>query len=63
VPDPALQLKKIGFKDDNVTIADGPSATFAGGNPVARFNCKLTVPQYRCYHVSVMPGKAWTRTW
>jgi hypothetical protein len=53
VADPDVALGKPSFVDDNLTVT-GKSATFngaAGGN--CRFAFKLSLPEYRCYHVSV----------
>ena len=50
--DPPVALKKPSFKDDVVKIAsDVATVTDNSGN--ARFVYTLTVPQFRCYHVSV----------
>lgn len=53
VADPPVELSKISFKDDSVSI-DGNVATVHPGKGVARFNYSLNVHPYRCYHVSVM---------
>jgi len=51
--DPPVQLgPKFGFVDETVKIEDGV-ATVKDHSGNARFNFPLTVPKYRCYHVSV----------
>jgi hypothetical protein len=54
IADPDISLPaKPSFGDDNLTVT-GTSATFngaAGGN--CRLSFKLSLPEYRCYHVSV----------
>jgi hypothetical protein len=51
-PDSAIPLGKPQFKDDTVTLG-GNIATMRGDDVHARLCYHLTLPQFRCYHVSV----------
>ncbi len=53
VADPAVSFGKVDWKDDNVRIADGV-ATVSPTEGNSRFEYKLTLPAYRCYHISVL---------
>ena len=50
---PPVALDRMAFKDDNVELAEG-MATFQPRDVHARFAYKLRVPEFRCYHVSVL---------
>jgi hypothetical protein len=50
--DPKIHFGKIGFHDDNVSV-EGNVATVGATKKPARFNFKLSVTPFRCYHVSV----------
>ncbi|HWE01091.1 MAG TPA: hypothetical protein VG326_01685 [Tepidisphaeraceae bacterium] len=52
IADPAVRFDKMAFHDPIVTI-DGHIATVKAGKGPARFVYKLTVPEFRCYHISV----------
>jgi len=50
--DPPISLGKPSWHDDSVRI-EGNVATDSGHKDNARFVYKLTVPEFRCYHVSL----------
>jgi hypothetical protein len=51
-PDPPVEFEKLQFKDDTVQL-DGNTATVHDNPGNARFCYQLTLPQFRCYHISV----------
>ena len=51
-PDSAVTLAKPAWKDDSISL-EGNIATVRDNPDNARLVFKLTVPQFRCYHVSV----------
>ena len=53
VPDPAVNLDAISFKDDAVSIGPDGVAAVAPGGGNARVMFALNVKPHRCYHVSV----------
>lgn len=53
VPDPPVSFGKVEYSDPSVHIADRV-ATVKASEKNSRFMYKLTLPPYRCYHISAL---------